>query len=38
MDDDKDCRSACRHKSLPDFRTGKNYGFRVVLVIDEKNP
>ena len=36
--DSKDCRSACRHKSLPHLRRGKDFGFRVVMEIVEKKP
>jgi formylglycine-generating enzyme required for sulfatase activity len=37
-DADDACRSAARRSSLEGFATGRGYGFRVVLLIDEKKP
>jgi serine/threonine protein kinase/formylglycine-generating enzyme required for sulfatase activity len=34
----KDCRSAARHRSFPDYQKGSGYGFRVVMEIVEKKP
>jgi formylglycine-generating enzyme required for sulfatase activity len=33
----KECRAADRQNSLPDFRGGNQYGFRVVLIVVQGN-
>jgi formylglycine-generating enzyme required for sulfatase activity/serine/threonine protein kinase len=37
-DQDRGCRSADRSSSIQNFENGTGYGFRVVLVIDDKAP